>query len=180
MSWIMLSMRKMQLKKEVSDLQFEDVQISQQIQDLSKYANNVADGTITFSEMASCPSSLFGTQLDFMANSSQAAYQSATVKANAFIQQLAQTNGMSGNQYGYAMGTADGTQYDATTIFNEIYKEELKEYSKQMQEYINQYEEELQQEKTQIETQLQAKQAELQTYEQTISNNIKEDAIRLA
>lgn len=180
MTWIMLSMRKMQLKQEVSDLQYQDVKISQQIQDLANYTNNIADGTITFSEMASCPSSLFGTQLDFMSNSASAAYQSATVKTNAYLQQLAQTNGMTGNQYGYAMGTIDGTNYDATTIFNEIYKEELQQYSEQMQEYINEYEKELQAEQTRIETQLQAKEAELQSYDQTISQNIQSDAIKLA
>jgi len=180
MTWIMLSMRKMQLQREVSDLQYEDVQISQKIQDLANYTNNIADGTITFSEMASCPSSLFGTQLDFMSNSASAAYQSATVKTNAYLQQLSQTNSATGNQYGYAMGTTDSTSYDATTIFNEIYKEELEQYAEQMQEYVNQYEEELQAEQTRIETQLQAKEAELQTYEQTISSNIQNDAIKLA
>ena len=49
-----------------------------------------------------------------------------------------------------------------------------------MQQYINEYEKELQAEQTRIETQLQAKEAELQTYEQTISQNIQNDAIKLA
>ena len=179
MSWIMLSMRKMQLKQEVSDLQYQDVQISRQIQDLSNYASNIADGTITYSEMASCPSSLFGTQLDFLANSATAAYESATTKTNAYIQQLAQTNSETGNQYGYAMGTTDSTTYDTTTIFNEIYQEELEEYAEQMQEYINDYEEELQTEQTRIETQLEAKEAELSAYDDRISQNIQDDAIKL-
>ena len=177
MTWVMLSMRKMQLQQQVSDLQFEDVQISRQIQDLASYSSNIADGTITFSEMASCPSSLFGTQLGFMSNAAAAAYQSATVKANAYMQQLAQTNGQIGNQYGYAMGTTDGTYYDATTIFNEIYKEELEQYAEQMQKYVNNYEKELQAEQTRVETQLTAKEAELQAYEQRISQNIQSDAI---
>lgn len=180
MSWVMLSMRKMQLKQEVNCLEMQDVKISQTVQDLATYAGNIADGTITFSEMASCPSSLFGTQLDFFANSAQAAYQSATIKTNAYMQQLANVNGITGNQYGYAMGNADGTAYDAAAIFNEIYQEELKEYAKQMQEYVNQYEQELECEKQRIETQLQAKRAELQSYEQAISQNIQDGAIRLA
>lgn len=180
MTWVMLSMRKMQLKQEVSDLQFEDVKISQQVEDLAQYASNIADGTITFSEMASCPSSLFGTQLDFMSNAAQAAYQSATTKTNAYIQQLSQTNSITGNQYGYAMGTLDGTSYDATTIFNEIYKEELQQYSEQLQEYVNEYEKELEAERERVETQLQTKEAELQSYEQAISQNIQDSAIKLA
>ncbi len=179
MTWIMLSMRKMQLQHEVSDLQYEDVQISNQIQDLASYTSNIADGTITYSEMASCPSSLFGTQLDFLANSASAAYESATTKTNAYIQQLAQTNSTTGNQYGYAMGTTDSTSYDATTIFNEIYQEELEEYAEQMQQYVNEYEKELEAEQTRVETQLEAKEAELQAYEERISQNIQNDAIKL-
>ena len=93
------------------------------------------------------------------------------------MQQLAQTNGQTGNQYGYAMGTTDGTYYDATTIFNEIYKEELEQYAEQMQKYVNNYEKELQAEQTRVETQLTAKEAELQAYEQRISQNIQSDAI---
>lgn len=179
MGWIMKSMRKMQLKHEVSNLELQDVKISRQMQDLANFANNIGDGVITFSEMTDCPSSLFGTQLGFMQNSSQAAYQSATVKTNAYLQQLAATNGVTGNQYGYAMGTTNNMGYDTTTIFNEIYKEELKQYSEQMQDYLNSYEEELQEEKTRIETQLQAKEAELQAYEQSISEDIQENAIKL-
>ena len=177
MTWIALSMRKMQLKQEVSALQFNEVQISQKIQALSKYANNIADGTITFAEMADCPSDFFGTQLDFIQNSSQAAYQSATIKTNAAIQQLAQTNSITGNQYGYAMGTTDATAYDQATLFNEIYKEELKKFAEQMQGTLNEYEEQLNEEKEQVETQLQAKQAELDALKQEIGQNIKDDAI---
>ncbi len=178
MTWLMLSMRKMQLKSEVSDLQFEEVQISNKIQELANYTNSIADGTLTMNELASAPSSLFGTTLDYLQNSSAAAYQSATIKTNALIQQLAQTNNMTGNQYGYTMGSIDGANYDASTIFNEIYKEELKEYSKQMQQVLNEYEKELQTEQTRVETQLQAKEAELQQYENRIRSNIQADAIK--
>lgn len=179
MTWVMLSMRKMQLKQEISDLQLQDVQISRQIQDLASYTNNIADGILTFGEAASCPSSMFGTQLDFMANSASVAYQSATAKTNAYLQQLQQTNAATGNQYQYGMGTIDATSYDVATIFNEIYKEELEQYSEQMQSYINEYEKELQTEQTRIETQLEAKEAELQSYDERISQNIQSDAIKL-
>ena len=53
MTWIMLSMRKMQLKQEISDLQLQDVQISRQIQDLASYTNNIAYDILTFAEGAS-------------------------------------------------------------------------------------------------------------------------------
>ncbi len=178
MSWIAMSMRKMQLKKEISDLQLDLTKISQSIQSASKYASNISDGTITFAEMSDCPSDFFGTQVDFMNNSSQAAYQSATIKTNAYLQQLAQTNAITGNQYGYAMGTTDASGYDQTTIFNEIYKEELKKYGEQVQNSLNQYEEELEHEKEQVETQLQAKESELQAYEERVKQNIQQDAIK--
>ena len=72
---------------------------------------------------------MFGTQLDFMANSASVAYQSATAKTNAYLQQLQQTNAATGNQYQYGMGTIDATSYDAATIFIVIYKVALEQFS---------------------------------------------------
>lgn len=171
MTWIAMALRKAQLKKEVSNMTLDLTHISKEIQDLHSYTNNIADGKITLAEGASCPSSLFGTQLDFMQNASQAAYQSASAKTSAYMQQLAATNAMEGRQ-------SDGL-YDQTTIFNDIYEQELKEYASQMMDEVNAMEEELEQEKDRIETQLQAKEAELKAYEQRISQNIQNDAIKL-
>lgn len=66
MSWVMLSLRKVALKQRISNFDMKLVQISQRIQDLQSYANNIADGVITYNEAATCPSSLFGTQMDFI------------------------------------------------------------------------------------------------------------------
>ena len=183
MSWVMLSLRKMALKQRISDFEMKSVQISQRIMDLQSYANNVADGVITYSEAATCPSSLFGTQMNFMADSSQVAYQSAQIKTHAYLQQMQTLQGTTGGQYNLA-STSVNPQYantdQAYLLFNEIYKQELQEYTKEISAQINEEEKQLQAEKDRVETQLKAAEAELESLSQAIDSNIKNDAIKLA
>ncbi len=183
MSWVMLSLRKMALRQRISAIEMKSVQISQRIMDLQSYANNIADGVVTYSELANCPSSLFGTQMNFMADSSQVAYQSAQIKTDAAIQQMQMLQDGTGGQYNYtstSINPAYANPEQAYLLFNEIYKEELKEYSNQISVQLNEEEKALQTEKDRIETQLKAAEAELETLSQTIDSNIKNDAIKLA
>lgn len=183
MSWVMLSLRKIALKNRMSDLEMKSIQISQRIQDLQSYANNIADGVITFSEAATCPSSLFGTQMDFMTNSSAVAYQSANVKTNAYLQQMQMTQNATGGQYNYAQNSINAQYASADQqylLFNEIYKQELEEYSKEVSAQLNEEEKQLQTEQARIEAQLKAAEAEYEQVSQRMDSNIKNDAIKLA
>lgn len=183
MSWVMLSLRKVALKNRISDLEMKSIQISQRIQDLQSYANNIADGVITYSEAATCPSSLFGTQMDFMVNSSSVAYQSAQIKTDAYLQQMQATQDLTGGQYNYA-STSTNAMYanpdQAYLLFNEIYKQELEEYSKEISAQLNEEEKQLQTEQARIEAQLKAAEAEYESVSQQVDTNIKNDAIKLA
>lgn len=183
MSWVMLSLRKMALRQKISDFEMKSVQISQRIMDLHSYGSNIADGVITYSELATCPSSLFGTQMNFMADSSQVAYQSAQIKTDAALGQMQALQNGTGGQYNYAgasINPAYANPDQAYLLFNEIYKQELEEYSKEITAQLDQEEKELQTEKDRIETQLKAAEAELESLNQSIDQNIKNDAIKLA
>jgi len=183
MSWVMLSLRKVALKQRISDLEMKSIQISQRIQDLQSYANNIADGVITYNEAATCPSSLFGTQMNFMVNSSEVAYQSAQIKTDAYIQQMQAAQNTTGGQYNLASTSIDATYASpeqSYLLFNEIYKQELKEYANQVAAQMNEEEKELQTEQARIEAQLKAAQAELDAVSQQVDTNIKNDAIKLA
>ncbi len=183
MSWVMLSLRKMALRQRISDFEMKSVQISQRIMDLQSYGNNIADGVITYSELATCPSSLFGTQMGFMADSSQVAYQSAQIKTDAALAQMQALQDGTGGQYNYTstnINPAYANPEQAYLLFNEIYKEELEEYSKEITAQLNQEEKELQTEKDRVETQLKAAEAELENLQNSIDQNIKNDAIKLA
>lgn len=183
MSWVMLSLRKVALKNRISDLEMKSIQISQRIQDLQSYANNIADGVITYSEAATCPSSLFGTQMDFMTNSSSVAYQSAQIKTDAYLQQMQMFQGTTGGQYNFASTSTNAAYANADQaylLFNEIYKQELEEYSKEVSAQLNEEEKQLQTEQARIEAQLKAAEAELESVSSQVDNNIKNDAIKLA
>ena len=183
MSWVMLSLRQAALKQRISNLEMKAVQISQRIEDLASFGNNIADGVVTYSEAATCPSSLFGTQMDFMANSSGVAYQSAQIKTDAYLQQMQALQNATNGQYNYA-STSTNAQFanpeQAYLLFNEIYKQELKEYTQEITAQMNEEEKQLQSEKTRIETQLKAAESELENVQQKVDTNIKNDAIKLA
>ena len=168
MTWAFLSLRKMQLKQRLSAYQNRLIQISQKIMDMQELAAAVADGKITYQEATSGPSSMFGTQLNFLGQSSNIAYQSAQIKTNAYLQQMQAINQATGGQYQYALDPNSMTSYmqngqiQPFLVFNDIYQEELKAYADQYAQMLNREEQDLEQEKLTLETQIKAIEAEYQ------------------
>ena len=186
MTWVFLSLRKMQLKQRLSNYQNRLIQISQKLMDMQELAAAVADGKITYMEGASAPSSLFGTQMNFLGQSSSIAYQSAQVKTNAYLQQMQTINQATGGQYQYSLdptsmaGYIQDGQIQPYLIFNSIYQEELDAYANQYAQELNRQEQDLEQEKLTLETQIKAIQAEYEAVEQQEGDNIQSDAIKLS
>ena len=185
MTWALLAMRKSQLQARKSQYEARLLEISQKIQDMADFSASIADGKITYQEMATAPSSMFGTQLGFMNQSALVAGQSANIKANAFINNYNAIQQQTGGQYNYAitqganMNYMQNGQIQPYLVYNEIYKEELENFAKQYAQQINKEEEALQAEKLRIETQLKAIEAEYESVDQGLTNNIKNDAIKL-
>ncbi len=186
MSWVFLSLRKMQLKQRLSVYQNRLTQISQKLMDMQELSAAVADGKITYQEATSAPSSIFGTQLNFLGQSSNIAYQSAQTKTNAYLQQMQAINQATGGQYQYSLdpnsltGYVQNNQIQPYLIFNEIYQEELEAYANQYAQELNRQEQDLEQEKLTLETQIKAIEAEYQAVEDQESQNIENDAIKLS
>ena len=186
MTWAFLSLRKMQLKQRLSAYQNRLIQISQKIMDMQELAAAVADGKITYQEATSGPSSMFGTQLNFLGQSSNIAYQSAQIKTNAYLQQMQSINQATGGQYQYSLDPTSMTSYmqngqiQPYLIFNNIYQEELEAYAQQYSQLLNREEQDLEQEKLTLETQIKAIEAEYQSVEDQESQNIENDAIKLS
>ena len=186
MTWAFLSLRKMQLKQRLSAYQNRLIQISQKIMDMQELAAAVADGKITYQEATSGPSSMFGTQLNFLGQSSNIAYQSAQIKTNAYLQQMQAINQATGGQYQYALDPNSMTSYmqngqiQPFLVFNDIYQEELKAYADQYAQMLNREEQDLEQEKLTLETQIKAIEAEYQAVSEQEDQNIQNDAIKLS
>ena len=186
MSWVFLSLRKMQLKQRLSVYQNRLIQISQKLMDMQDLAASVADGKITYQEATSGSSSMFGTQLNFLSQSSNVAYQSAQIKTNAYLQQMQSINQATGGQYQYALDPTSTTTYmqngqiQPYLVFNEIYQEELKAYADQYAQLLNREEQDLEQEKLTLETQIKAIEAEYEAVSEQEGQNIQNDAIKLS
>ena len=186
MTWAFLSLRKMQLKQRLSAYQNRLIQISQKIMDMQELAAAVADGKITYQEATSGPSSMFGTHLNFLGQSSNIAYQSAQIKTNAYLQQMQAINQATGGQYQYALDPNSMTSYmqngqiQPFLVFNDIYQEELKAYADQYAQMLNREEQDLEQEKLTLETQIKAIEAEYQAVSEQEDQNIQNDAIKLS
>ncbi len=186
MTWAFLSLRKMQLKQRLSVYQNRLIQISQKIMDMQELAAAVADGKITYQEATSGPSSMFGTQMNFLGQSSNIAYQSAQIKTNAYLQQMQTINQSTGGQYQYSLDPTSMTSYiqngqiQPYLIFNNIYQEELKAYADQYAQILNREEQDLEQEKLTLETQIKAIQAEYESVSEQEGQNIQADAIKLS
>ncbi len=186
MTWAFLSLRKMQLKQRLSAYQNRLIQISQKIMDMQELAAAVADGKITYQEATSGPSSMFGTQLNFLGQSSNIAYQSAQIKTNAYLQQMQAINQATGGQYQYALDPNSMTSYmqngqiQPFLVFNDIYQEELKAYADQYAQMLNREEQDLEQEKLTLETQIKAIEAEYEAVSEQEDQNIQNDAIKLS
>lgn len=177
MSWVVIALRKQELRNRINDLTTMQIAISQEIMDLQKYGSNIADGVITAQEGASVPSRYFGTQMDFINNSSSVAYMSATDKTDAYLTQMQELAANTGKQYNY---TVEDMTVQPALLFNEIYKNELEEYARMVTAQINEKEKALEGQKLTLETQLKAAQAEYESISQSLDNNIKDSAIKLA
>lgn len=179
MTWVTCSIRSQSLLNRKYQMNMELMNISQKLQDLQTYGSNIADGVISQAEAGNCPSSLFGTQMQFMGNSTAVAYQSAQAKTNAYLQQLGGLNQNTGGQYQLAADGAN-SQIQPALIFNQIFKQELAEYTKKITEKINKEEQKLMQEQKRMEVQLQAVDAEYESVQKAMEDDIKKSAIKLA
>lgn len=179
MAWVTCSIRSMSLLNRKFDMNMQLMKISQRLMDLQTFGSNIANGAVSASAMASCPSSMFGTQSAYLSQSAQVAYQSASVKTNDYLQRIGMINQGTNGQYQLA-AEGQNSQTQPYLIFNEIYKQELKECANKLTEKINAEEKQLTQKKLTLETQLKAVEAEYESIQKTIDDDIKNSAIKLA
>jgi hypothetical protein len=122
------------------------MEITRKLSDLQQYASNIADGSVSMSDMMNTPASMFGRQLMYM----QYAHNGALFGAQ---QKMAMMQPMIMQQ----MQQMPNPQYQAMYqqwIFKNLYNQERERMGKQEQKLLNEQEKQIQAEKTKIETQL--------------------------
>ena len=66
MSLLIFAYRKLDIMRQKSDLNYRLMNITQKLNDLQQYAANIADGSVSMSDMMNTPGSMFGRQLMYM------------------------------------------------------------------------------------------------------------------
>ena len=185
MAYIALTLRKRELKNSVADRQMTDLKYSREMRKLTQLSDSLADGYVTPSEIASCGMQLFGTAIDFMYFSSEAADFVAQEQTAAYVDTYA---GLTQEQYYNNPGIATQAKLyfdetgtlDEDAMYSEFYEEALKEYvNEEIMPLLNEKEKELQAQKDRNEIAMQEEQAELDQLDGAISDQISKSAINL-
>ncbi len=159
MSWVVMALRKQELKARISNLNYQLQQIYQESIELSEYSGAIADGKVGYDEMADMPSNYFGTAIGYNQSAYNVASQSAANKTNAYMQ----INGVTDvNVRNY--------------MYNNTLESELEEYAKQETAKIQKMEKQLEAKKLKIETLLKAAESEYQKLEEAVDKNIESSA----
>ena len=186
MGWITLSLRRAELQRSISDHNFELLQISRQLRELSKYTQSIADGVISPEEITSLGTSLFGDALDFMHYSSEAAAMTAEEQTSYYDTAFGDLT--SEEYYNNPSLMAQAQLYfdesgtlDLNAIYEEFYETALKEYAeKEITPALNELQKEIENKQTSLQTLVESEQAEMQQLDGSISSGIQQSTIRLS
>lgn len=159
MSLLIFAYRKLDITRQKSDLNFRLMQITRKLSDLQQYASNIADGSVSMSDMLNTPSSMFGRQLMYMQYAHNGALFGAQQKMALMGPQIAMQMQAAGNNPQYQ-------QMYQQWIFKSLYDQERERMGKQEQKLLNEQEKQIQAEKMKIETQLKMLDQELESVKQ--------------
>jgi len=185
MAWVMLSLRRSELTKSISDHTYEKLQLSRQLRKLSKFSNAVGDGNISPSEIAGLGIDLFGEALDFMGYGSDWAKEKAEEQTSYYDTAFSKV----AEDQMYAMATSAGSKLylnengtlDTYAMYQQFYEQAMKEFAeKELMPILKEKEEELENKKNELDTLTEAEQAELQQINQSISQEIQNSTIKLS
>ncbi len=142
-----------------ADYEYQLTQITQEIEDLKTYAENIADSGVSIGEMLSTPGSMYGRQMGYMNASSQYSQISAMNQ----MQQLMQTP-----YYQQMMAKQDAQvqQYYQQAMYKSFYDQSMQQFAKYEAKLIHEKEKVLERKKTQIAGNLDICKTQIQNYEQ--------------
>ena len=149
-----------------NDLNYRLMNLTRKLSDLQQYAANIADGSVSMSDMMNTPSSMFGRQMMYM----QYAHNGALFGAQ-------QKMAMMQPQIAMQMQQMQDPNYQAKYqqwIFKRLYDQERERMGKQETKLLNEQEKQIQAEKAKLETQLKLLDQELEACKQGEDAAIKQ------
>lgn len=185
MGWIVLTLRKSELKAKINDNNLEQIQLSRELNNLSNFSTAIADGYITPSEVASFGTSLFGDAMDFMVNSTMAADEVAQEQTSYYGDLY---SGLTEEQYYNNPNIASQAQLyykdgalDMDSMYNEFLEKNLQEYAAEyFTPILNEKQKEVETKLTELQTLGESMSAELDALNESISSQIQSNTIKLS
>lgn len=159
MAFLMFLSRKISLQNQDNDIQYQLSTINSKLQDYTSYASILSQDSVSMTDIASMPSSLFSQG---MADLTNAHYQALQISGNQYSQAV--SSGM--------FGQTDN-QYIQQVAQQKMYENARKQIQKQIQARLNEEEKSLQAKKTRLEALDAEIQQELQALDQRIASGIK-------
>lgn len=145
MSLLIFSYRKLDIIHRKNELNYRLMNLTRKLEDLQQYAANIADGSISMSDMMHTPSSMFNRQMMFMMYSHNASIWGAQQKFG-MMQPMLQMQMQQMDPQSQAM-------YQQW-VYKNLYDQERERMGKQEAKLLNEQEKQIQKEKAQLETQL--------------------------
>ncbi|CDE89791.1 unknown [Clostridium sp. CAG:729] len=158
MSLLIFAYRKLDIMHRKNDLNYRLMNLTRKLSDMQQYAANIADGSVSMSDMMNTPSSMFGRQMMYM----QYAHNGALFGAQ-------QKMAMMQPQIAMQMQQMQDPNYQAMYqqwIFKSLYDQERERMGKQETKLLNEQEKQIQAEKAKLETQLKLLDQELEACKQ--------------
>ncbi len=186
MAWLLMSLRRSELTRSINQHQYEKLQITRQLRQLSSFTSAIGDGSITPSEISSLGSDLFYDALNFMDASNIAANEVANYQVDEYEQLY---SNVTQEQYNNNVALAsqanlyfdENGQLNTEKMYSEFYEQALKDFvEKYVTPVIKEKEEELQLKQNELEMLVEEEQTELQSLKQSISSEIQNSTIKLS
>lgn len=186
MSWMLLSLRRSELTRSLSEHTYQKLQLSAEKRRLTSFANAIGDGHITPTEITSMGSKLYGDALDFMGYSAEVAEQVASEQTDYYA--TAYDSLTQQQYYNNPSIAAQANLYydengslDTERMYQKFYEEALKEFAQNyIMPILKEKEVELENQQNELETLVEQEQAELQEIKQAISSDIQNSTIKLS
>ena len=160
MSLLIFGFRKLQIIRQKNELNFRLNTLTLKLNDLQKYAANIADNSVSMSDMMNTPPSMFNRTLMYMTY----AHNGALTNAQQQMQQMMALPQVQA-QMQQIQDPNQQMMYQ-NWIFDNLYKQQREQFGKVEQKLLNEQEKEIEQEKAKLETQLKMLDAEYDSVKQ--------------
>ena len=165
--------RKSYLKNRINELEYKLTQAQQRRNDLSTYAASVGDGSISYEDLTSCPSNLFGRMTQYMMTSHNAAMMGAQQNMA-----LLQGSGQLGQVQGTDQAAIQQQNAYQNLVFQQLYKQQRDQFAQYESKRLNAEEKQLDQECIKIENELTLVQNEYASLNKVMDSAAQNDTAR--